>query len=156
MFWLLSMIEPATGGVLEQKVFLEMSQNSQESTCAREKLSVVGNLHWFRLRIIEVFEWNPEEHQPQHEPNLKNVRWEQLFGVYHLRKNVWVHKIFHIFPNTLVYKSNHNAKLYQKLLMSQGKLLLHLAMNIRQKLYRCCVLWTVTDANKIQPGGKRD
>ena len=37
-FFALDMInyaEVATGGVLQEKVFLEISQNSQENTCAR-------------------------------------------------------------------------------------------------------------------------
>ena len=38
--------EAATGGVLQEKVFLEISQNSQEKTCARfsflTKLQVSG------------------------------------------------------------------------------------------------------------------
>ena len=32
--------EAATGGVLEAKVFLEISQNSQESICARASFSI--------------------------------------------------------------------------------------------------------------------
>ena len=32
---LLQITEPATGGVLEKKVVLEISQNSQETTCAK-------------------------------------------------------------------------------------------------------------------------
>ena len=32
--------EAATGGALQEKMFLEISQNSQESTCARVSISI--------------------------------------------------------------------------------------------------------------------
>ena len=34
------MLETATGGVLLEKVFLEISQNSQENTCARVSILI--------------------------------------------------------------------------------------------------------------------
>ena len=36
----IDMIEAATGGVLQEKAFLEISQNSQEITCARTSFSI--------------------------------------------------------------------------------------------------------------------
>ena len=60
------------------------------------------------------------------------------------------------YSNVLVYKSHLYAKLYQKLLISQGKPLSLLTMNLRQKLYRCHVLLKVTDAHKESPGRKPD
>ena len=33
--------EAATGGVLEEKMFLEISQNAQESTCARVSILIL-------------------------------------------------------------------------------------------------------------------
>ena len=39
--WHLALItEAATGGVLYKKVFLEISQNSQENTCARDSFLI--------------------------------------------------------------------------------------------------------------------
>lgn len=104
------------------------------------------------LRIITVLEWNPEEDQLQYETNLKTAQWEQLFGAYHLRNNVWIHKIFQIFPYALNHAWNFRAKLYEKLLLSQGKPLSLLTMDLRQKPYRYEVLLKVTDAHKGHPG----
>ena len=92
-----------------------------------------------------VLEWNPEEHQLQYETCLKTIPWEQIF-------DVWIHRIFHIFPNALVYTSNLHNKLYQKLLISQGKLSSLLIMYLHQKLYKHHELLKVTDASKKHPG----
>ena len=35
VIWFRILLEAATEGVLQKKVFLEISQNSQENTCAR-------------------------------------------------------------------------------------------------------------------------
>lgn len=100
--------------------------------------------HWYIIRIITVLEWKPEEHQLQYDNNLKTVHWEQLFGVYRLRNNVWIHNTFHKFTYAIVSTSNLRAKLYQKLLISQGKPLSILTMDLPQKLYRYQVLLKVT------------
>ena len=40
LFTRLPVTEGATGGVLQEKLFLEISQNSQEETCARVSLLI--------------------------------------------------------------------------------------------------------------------
>ena len=79
--------------------------------------------------------------------------WD-MFEDYPLRTNLWrrIHRIFHIFPNALVYTSNLHNKLYQKLLISQGKLSSLLIMYLHQKLYKHHELLKVTDASKKHPG----
>ena len=52
--FLLQDTEAATGGVLQQKVFLEISQNSQEDTCASVSFSnkVAGPCNFIKKETL--------------------------------------------------------------------------------------------------------